>query len=99
MSLQITGAALPKGAVRPTEAGRTAMVLNLVVIGVVVALDPLPLTAFLVVLRSRRGVRKCAAFVFGWLVSLAVVVTLPSRKRYPHSRRWPGRSHSASSLS
>jgi threonine/homoserine/homoserine lactone efflux protein len=52
------------------------MVLNLLLIGLVIALDPLPLTAFLVVLPSKRGVRKGAAFVFGWLVSLAVVVTV-----------------------
>jgi threonine/homoserine/homoserine lactone efflux protein len=52
------------------------MILNLIVIGLAVALDPLPLTAFLVVLPSRRGVRKGAAYVFGWLVSLAVVVTV-----------------------
>jgi len=51
-------------------------VLNLVLIGLGVALDPLPLTAFLVVLPSRRGVRKGAAFVFGWLVSLAIVVAI-----------------------
>ena len=37
---------------------------------------PLPLTAFLVVLPSKRGVRKGAAFVFGWLVSLGIVVTV-----------------------
>ena len=52
------------------------MVLNLVLIGLAIALDPLPLTAFLVVLPSQRGVRKGAAFVFGWLVSLAIVVTI-----------------------
>ena len=52
------------------------MVLNLTLIGLAVALDPLPLTAFLVVLPSTRGVRKGAAFVFGWLVSLALVVTV-----------------------
>ena len=52
------------------------MILNLIVIGVAVALDPLPLTAFLVVLPSKRGVRKGAAYVFGWLVSLAIVVTV-----------------------
>jgi len=52
------------------------VILNLVLIGLAVALDPLPLTAFLVVLPSRRGVRKGAAFVFGWLVSLAAVVTI-----------------------
>ena len=52
------------------------MVLNLVLIGLAVALDPLPLTAFMIVLPSERGARKGAAFVFGWLVSLAVVVTV-----------------------
>jgi threonine/homoserine/homoserine lactone efflux protein len=52
------------------------LVLSLILIGVAVALDPLPLTAFFVVLPSERGVRKGAAFVFGWLVSLAIVVTV-----------------------
>ena len=52
------------------------MILNLIVIGVAVALDPLPLTAFLVVLPSKRGVRKGAAYVFGWLISLAAVVAI-----------------------
>jgi hypothetical protein len=52
------------------------LVLDLILIGIAVTLDPLPLTAFLVVLPSERGVRKGAAFVFGWLVSLAAVVTI-----------------------
>ena len=52
------------------------MALNLLLIGLAVTLSPLPLTAFLVVLPSARGVRKGAAFVFGWLVSLAIVVTV-----------------------
>ncbi|HEY7261153.1 MAG TPA: GAP family protein [Trebonia sp.] len=52
------------------------MLLNLVLIGLAVALDPLPLTAFLIVLPSQRGARKGAAFVFGWLISLAVVVAV-----------------------
>ena len=52
------------------------MLLDLVLIGVAIALDPLPLTAFLVVLPSKRGVVKGAAFVFGWLVSLGIVVTI-----------------------
>jgi Sap, sulfolipid-1-addressing protein len=51
------------------------MVLSLMLIGLAVTLDPLPLSAFLVVLPSKRGVKKGAAFVFGWLVSLAIVVT------------------------
>jgi hypothetical protein len=53
-----------------------AVILNLVLIGLAITLDPLPLTAFLVVLPSERGVRKGAAFVFGWLVSLAIVVSV-----------------------
>ena len=52
------------------------LLLDLVLIGLAIAFDPLPLTAFTVVLPSKRGVRKGAAFVFGWLVSLAIVVTI-----------------------
>ena len=52
------------------------MLLDLMLIGLAVAVDPLPLTAFLVVLPSKGGARKGAAFVFGWLVSLAIVVTV-----------------------
>jgi hypothetical protein len=50
--------------------------LTLILIGVAIALDPLPLMAFIVVLPSERGARKGAAFVFGWLASMAVVVTV-----------------------
>jgi Sap, sulfolipid-1-addressing protein len=52
------------------------VILNLVLIGLAVTLDPLPLTAFLVVLPSKRGTVKGAAFTFGWLVSLAAVVAI-----------------------
>jgi Sap, sulfolipid-1-addressing protein len=52
------------------------LILNLVLIGLAVALDPLPLTAFLIVLPSQRGTVKGAAFTFGWLVSLGAVVTI-----------------------
>ena len=52
------------------------MILDLAFIGVAVALDPLPLTAFLIVLLSKRGALKGAAYTFGWLVSLAIVVTV-----------------------
>ena len=51
------------------------MTFDLVLIGLAIALDPIPLTAFMIVLPSKRGVRKGAAFVFGWVVSLAAVVT------------------------
>jgi len=52
------------------------VVLDLLLIGLAIALDPLPLTGFMVVLPSERGVRKGAAFVFGWLVSLGIVVAV-----------------------
>ncbi len=52
------------------------MILDLVLIGLAITLEPIPLTAFIVVLASEGGVRKGAAFIFGWLLSLAVVVAV-----------------------
>ena len=52
------------------------MTLDLILIGLAIAIDPIPLTTFMVVLPSKRGARKGAAFVFGWLVSLAIVVAV-----------------------
>jgi hypothetical protein len=52
------------------------MTLDLLLIGLVITLEPIPLTAFMLVLMSKGGVRKGAAFIFGWLVSLAAVVAL-----------------------
>jgi Sap, sulfolipid-1-addressing protein len=49
-------------------------VLTLLLIGLVITLDPLPLTTFFLILASLRGVRKGAAFIFGWLLSLAIVI-------------------------
>ncbi len=52
------------------------MILDLLLIGLVITLEPIPLTAFLLILLSKSGTRKGAAFVFGWLVSLAIVVAI-----------------------
>ncbi len=52
------------------------MILDLVLIGLAITLEPIPLTAFLLVVASKGGVRKGAAFLFGWLLSLAVVVAV-----------------------
>ena len=52
------------------------MILDLVLIGLVTTLEPLPLTAFILILQSKGGVRKGAAFIFGWLVSLAIVIAI-----------------------
>jgi hypothetical protein len=54
----------------------TVLVLNLLLIGLAIGLEPIPLTAFILVLGSKRGVRKGAAFIFGWLASLAVVIAV-----------------------
>jgi len=55
------------------------MTFDLILVGLAIAFDPIPLTTFMIVLPSRRGVRKGAAFVFGWLVSLAAVVTVTAQ--------------------
>ena len=52
------------------------MVIDLILIGLAITLEPIPLTTFILVLASKGGVRKGAAFIFGWLVSLAAVVAL-----------------------
>ena len=50
------------------------MVLDLLLIGLAITLEPIPLTAFILVLASENGIRKGAAFIFGWLLSLALVI-------------------------
>ena len=50
--------------------------LNLILIGLAITLEPIPLTAFILILASKGGVRKGAAFIFGWLLSLAIVIAL-----------------------
>jgi hypothetical protein len=52
------------------------MILDLIIIGLAITLEPIPLTAFLLILLSKDGTKKGAAFIFGWLLSLAIVVAL-----------------------
>ena len=52
------------------------MTLDLLLIALIITLEPIPLTAFILILQSKSGVRKGAAFIFGWLGSLAGVVTI-----------------------
>ncbi len=61
-------------AVTITKAG--ILTLDLILIGLAITLEPIPLTAFVLVLASKGGVRKGAAFIFGWLLSLAFVVAV-----------------------
>jgi Sap, sulfolipid-1-addressing protein len=50
--------------------------LDLILIGLAITLDPLPLSAYMILLAAKGGVRKAAAFIFGWLASLAIVVAV-----------------------
>ena len=52
------------------------MVLDLLLIGLVITLEPIPLTAFILILASKNGTKKGAAFIFGWLASLAIVIAV-----------------------
>ncbi len=52
------------------------LVLNLVVIALGITFEPIPFTAFALVLASERGVTKAASFISGWILSLAVVVAI-----------------------
>jgi len=52
------------------------VILDLLLIGLVITLEPIPLTAFLLILLSKGGTRKGAAFIFGWLLSLVAVVAI-----------------------
>jgi hypothetical protein len=50
------------------------MVLNLVLIGLGITLEPFPLTAFILLLSAEKGTFKGLAFILGWLACLVVVV-------------------------
>jgi len=50
------------------------VVLDLLVIGLGIALEPFPLTAFILVLSAERGTWKGLAFVLGWLACLVAVI-------------------------
>ncbi len=52
------------------------MTLNLVLLGVGMALYPLALTIFILIVASDRGLRKGAAFIAGWLAALAAVAAI-----------------------
>jgi threonine/homoserine/homoserine lactone efflux protein len=50
------------------------VVLDLLLIGLGITLEPFPLIAFLLILSSEKGTRKGLAFVLGWLACLVVVI-------------------------
>ena len=52
------------------------LVLNLTLLGLAITLEPIPFTAFALVLASERGTHKAAFFIAGWILSLAAVIAI-----------------------
>lgn len=52
------------------------MTFELVVIGLCCSLEPIPLTAFILILSTPKGTRNGAGFLAGWLVTLGLVIAL-----------------------
>ena len=50
------------------------MVLDLLLTGLAITLEPFPLTAFILILSSEKGTRKGLAFILGWLACLVIVL-------------------------
>jgi len=50
------------------------VVLDLLLIGLGITLEPFPLIAYLLILGSEKGTRKGLAFILGWLACLVVVI-------------------------
>lgn len=67
------------------------MLLDLLLIGLVVTLEPIPLTAMILLLAAERGVLKGLGFTLGWLVTIAGIVALTvlvtgGKPLIPHSK-------------
>ena len=50
------------------------MVLDLLLIGLAITLEPFPLTAFILMLSAEKGTMKGLAFILGWLACLVAVI-------------------------
>jgi Sap, sulfolipid-1-addressing protein len=50
------------------------LVLELMILGLVISLQPLGIVAFVLILGSARGIRKGLALIFGWTACLVVVI-------------------------
>jgi threonine/homoserine/homoserine lactone efflux protein len=50
------------------------VVLDLLLIGLGITLEPFPLTAFVLVLSAEKGIWKGLAFILGWLACLVTVI-------------------------
>ena len=50
------------------------MVLDLLLIGLAITLEPFPITAFILILSAQKGTIKGLAFILGWLACLVAVI-------------------------
>jgi threonine/homoserine/homoserine lactone efflux protein len=48
--------------------------LDLIIIGLAIALEPLTLVAFILILSAEKGTRKGLAFILGWMACLVAVI-------------------------
>jgi hypothetical protein len=74
------------------------LVLNLVILGLAITLEPIPFTAFIVVLASKDGAPKAGFFIAGWILSLAIVVAgtlVATENNPPKSNSVPSTAQSA----
>jgi len=52
------------------------VVLDLVIIGLAITLEPLTLVAFILIVGAQQGIRKGLAFILGWLACLVAVIAV-----------------------
>ncbi len=52
------------------------MLLDLFLIGLVITIEPIPLTAMILLLAAERGILKGLGFVLGWLLTLVLIVAV-----------------------
>jgi hypothetical protein len=52
------------------------VIVDLVLLGLAMALYPVAITVFILILASAHGPRKAAGFILGWLLALAAVATI-----------------------
>jgi hypothetical protein len=52
------------------------VVLDLMIIGLAITLEPITIVAFILILSADKGTRKGLAFIFGWLACLVAVIAV-----------------------
>ena len=52
------------------------MVLDLMIIGLAITLEPLTIVAFILILGAQQGIRKGLAFILGWTACLVAVIAV-----------------------